>query len=257
MACCHGEMELEHPPVSLRGRAIDSLDTRIKIGFVAIALIANLVSPSPWTPALFGLFSLAGLLVLGIPAKTIVKRMAIPWYIGAVAALTQLFLVGHTPLFHVWQLTGYQEGLARGALILARVWGGTALVLGLSLTTPLTELLETAAWLRVPPVLVELTALIYRYLFLFSEEAARIKDAQTVRLGHTTWWRSIQCYGTLIGMVIVRSYDRAESVYAAMMMRGYTGNIPTKESRSFRRHDWQHAALAVALLGIIASVGWV
>ncbi len=234
-----------------REHALWQVSARAKVLALAVTLMANLVAGTWVTPALIFVGSVALLLRAGVPGATVVKRLLVPWYFAAVAFLMALFLGGQTVLFHVGPLTAYAEGAARGLAIGSKVVGGTAAVLAVSMTTPLTTLLATAAWLRVPPLLVEIAALTYRFLFLLAEEAERIREAQKTRLGHSSWHRAIRSYSTLGGMVVAGSYDRAERVYQAMLLRGYTGAIPVPEAE----RGWSTADVrALVVIGLGLSI---
>jgi energy-coupling factor transporter transmembrane protein EcfT len=56
----------------------------------------------------------------------------------------------------------------------------------------------------------------------------------------------------MIGGLFIRSYERAERVYAAMQSRGYDGSIRFAEERTLSSVDW--TALVVALT-TIAGLG--
>lgn len=226
------------------------MDSRTKVLGVAAGLLINLASPSAVTPLLLASGAFGALMAQGIHPALVMRRLLVPWYIAAVALATQLFWVGHTPLLALGPLVAHQEGLAQGILVASRVVGGTALVLTLSLTTPLAELLATARWLRFPPVLVEMAGLVYRYLFLFSEEAGRIQEAQVVRLGHSGWRRRMRSLGTLLGLVLLRSYDRAATVYEAMAVRGYRGTMPWAQRRKLTARDGKQVLLLAAALAL-------
>ena len=73
------------------------------------------------------------------------------------------------------------EGVAAGAELGLVVLAGVMLMLILGLTTPLPALLSALRWYRVPALLVEIGMLMYRYLFLFVEEAGRMRQAQRLR----------------------------------------------------------------------------
>jgi cobalt/nickel transport system permease protein len=224
---------------------------------LAATLVANMIAPSWVTPALIFVASVVLLLRAGVPRGTLLKRLMVPWYFAAVVLLTQVFFLGQTELFRIGPAVARLEGLWRGIDIASKVVGGTAAVLVLSMTTPMTGLLATAAWLRVPPLVVEIAALTYRYLFLLAEEAERIREAQKTRLGHSSWWKSIRSYSTLGGMVMVNSYDRAERVYQSMVMRGYTGSIPVEAGgHGLSPADIRTLALTIAGLVAAMALGW-
>lgn len=248
-----GEVASDDERMLEREQALGGFGPRAKLIALGAVLVVNLVAPSPLTPFAVFLGSLALLLRAGVPRRTILARLMVPWYFAAVAFLTQLFLAGQTPLFAIGPAVAHVEGLARGLSIAGKVVGGTAAVLVVSMTTPMTGLLATAAWLRLPPILVEIAALTYRYIFLLAEEAERIREAQKTRLGHSGWRNSMRSYGILGGMVMVNSYDRAERLYQAMLLRGYNGDlhIPSGE-KGFSRGDVK--ALLLVALGLAAAL---
>ncbi|MDA8219926.1 MAG: energy-coupling factor ABC transporter permease [Dehalococcoidales bacterium] len=236
-----------------REQALGGVSARAKVIALAGALIVNMVAPSWITPFALFVASVALLARAGVPRHTLITRLMVPWYFAAVAFLTQVFFVGHTVVLEIGPAVVYSEGLLRGVQIASRILGGTAAVLLVSMTTPMTGLLATATWLRVPPVLVEIATLTYRYLFLLGEEVERVREAQKTRLGHGTWRNSIRSYGTLGGMVMVGAYDRADRVYQSMVLRGYKGELPIPEAeRSFSPSDGR--ALALAAVGLVAAL---
>jgi cobalt/nickel transport system permease protein len=196
---------------------------RAKVIVAAAALLANVGATSAFTPLLLGFGALVLIGRAGVPLGKVLRRLAAPLYIALVAFTVQLFLVGETALFEVGPLLATREGMARGILLASKVFGGTSVVVALSLTTPVVELMVIAAWLRVPPILIEVAGLTYRYLFLLAEEAERIREAQTVRLGYVGWRRSLSSYSQMAGLVLLNAYSRAERVYEAMLLRGYDG----------------------------------
>jgi cobalt/nickel transport system permease protein len=92
----------------------------------------------------------------------------------------------------------------------------------LSNTTPFSDLLDVLKRARVPSLMVTTIALMYRYLFVLKDEAARMQAARssrtfTRRRGHA--WTT---FANLIGQLFVRSGLRAERIYSAMSARGWT-----------------------------------
>ena len=84
------------------------------------------------------------------------------------------------------------------------------------------------ARLRVPGLIVNLLQFGYRYAILLAGEARRVRVAMAVRgfrVGVNR--RTYATTGNLIGSVLVRGGDRAESVAAAMAARGFDGTFRT------------------------------
>jgi len=233
---------------------ITGIEARTKIAFTAIALVINLLSTNIYTPIAIAIFCLITLLAIKIPPKLLVLRLTMPLVMAAVVLITQIFFYGATPLFAIpfwgFHLVGYEEGLARGFLIMCRVIGGVSLILFLSMSTPANRLLLAASWFRLPKIFIELALLVYRYIFVFMEEAIAIKDAQRVRLGYRNWRQSMRSLGTLGGSLILRAYNRAERVFEAMLARGYTGTIAINYQPKFGRKDY----LVIFCLGAILVI---
>jgi len=238
---------------------ITGIEARTKIAFTVIALVINLLSPTIYTPIAIAVFCLATLIAIRIPPKLLLLRLIMPLVMAAVVLITQVFFYGTTPLFTIplwgFHLVGYEEGLARGLLIMCRVIGGVSLILFLSMSTPANKLLVAARWFRLPKAVIELSLLIYRYIFVLIEEAIAIKDAQRVRLGYGNWQQSIKSVGTLGGILVLRAYDRAERVFAAMIARGYTGAIAINYTEHFGRKDFIAAIGLSTVLAILYLVG--
>lgn len=238
---------------------VTGIEARTKIAFTVIALVINLLSPTMYTPIAIALFCLAALIAVGIPPKLLALRLTMPLVMAAVVLITQIFFYGTTPLFTIpfwgFHLVGYEEGLARGFLIMSRVIGGVSLILFLSMSTPANKLLLAATWFRVPKIFVELALLVYRYIFVLLEEIVTIKDAQRVRLGYRNWQQSIRSVGTLGGSLVLRAYDRAERVFEAMIARGYTGAMTINYTEHFGRKDFIAAICLSTVLAILYLIG--
>jgi cobalt/nickel transport system permease protein len=86
-------------------------------------------------------------------------------------------------------------------------------------TTPFAELLGTLRRLRLPALLITVLALMYRYLFVLIDEAERMQRARRSRtFSRLRSWPSL---ASLVGLLFVRSTERAERIYAAMCARGW------------------------------------
>ena len=70
--------------------------------------------------------------------------------------------------------------------------------------------------------------------------------------GHT-----LRTYGQLVGMLLLRSFDRSERIVAAMKCRGFRGRFYLMDHFAFSRSDLPFCILAAVLLGILIwEWGW-
>ena len=77
----------------------------------------------------------------------------------------------------------------------------------------------------MPQVMVEMSMMIYRYIFLFLEVSEKMSLAQKLRLRRSGWLSSIRSLGMLIGSLFIRTLDQGERTLVAMNARGYDGEI--------------------------------
>lgn len=233
-----------------------SVDGRVKVVLLALALAVNLMAGGLRVP--FGLAVIAASLIVyaGIRPAVLLKRMVVPVMLAMVVLFSQILWVRSGAIclelpIASWQWTIYTDGLQRGLQLALRMLGGMTTLLCFSLTTPLPELMRAARFFRCPVLLVELTMIIYRYLFLLLEEGQRIRTAQVARLGYAGFRSGLASSGILGGMLLLRTYDRAERNMLAMRSRGYQGVLPGLAAvpiAAIAGRDWLALAIGATLL---------
>jgi len=237
-------------------RLLVTLDGRVKLLLMTVALTVNLTAGGLRVPLALSLLSLLLVLVSGTRLRSFLRRMVVPAMLAVVALLTQLFWFQEgapllrLPLFR-WEMIVYAGGVARGLELASRIVGGMAVLLFFSLTTPLPELMRAARFFRCPPVLVELALIMYRYIFLLQEEGGRIRNAEKSRLGFVDFRSGLRSSGILGGMLVLRTYDRAERSFAAMRCRGYRGALTAVTPGRMQGKDW---GVLVVGLGLLAAL---
>ena len=98
----------------------------------------------------------------------------------------------------------------------------------LTSVTKFTSLLKGIEGLKVPKIFIMIMSFMYRYLFLLIGELQRMQRAKESRtLLKTNNLNVIKTLSNIIGVLFVRSYERAERVYLAMCSRGFDGEIRT------------------------------
>jgi len=106
--------------------------------------------------------------------------------------------------------------------------------------------------LKVPNSLVQMLMFTYRYIFVFVDEFQRIWRAMESRgFKLRTTLNALRTIGKALGMLFVRSYERAERVYRAMRSRGYMGSQKTLVEFEIRMKDYM---LAVFIMGFAVAL---
>ncbi|MDM8000589.1 MAG: cobalt ECF transporter T component CbiQ [Dehalococcoidia bacterium] len=232
---------------------IHRLDPRTKVIAAIAFVLAVVVTPITEWPALLGYFAFIGILTLmsRLPILYVVKRVLLIIPFVVLIGVFNIFRTGE-PLatVHVWhwQLSVTHEGLLTFANVSAKaIICSLALVL-LSSTTSFTNLLRAMQTLRMPKVLVMTLSFAYRYLFVLIDEAMRMWRARDSRNFGGRWIWQIGTIGNMIGTLFIRSYERGERVYAAMVSRGYEGQVRGMDSLSFAPVDAWFAAIGMLFL---------
>jgi len=248
----HPTLEAFSDTCAYGDNALTRADARVKLALALAAIAAVLLSGKILLPlTLFGA-CVAASLVLRVPARVVLWRVAGPLSIAAVMCLLRAFLSHGTPLSHFsiwhWQLTLTREGVAEGILIGARVMGSVSVLILLGSVTPAYKVFGALRWARLPQSLVELALLMYRHIFALLGQLADVHSAQRVRLGYAGFRRSLSSAGNLMGMAILRSLDQADRMHEAMLARGYCGVLPIPVPGPLRRADVLAVAAGLALL---------
>ena len=85
-------------------------------------------------------------------------------------------------------------------------------------------------------VLADMVFLTYRYFDVISKELESMEKAlisKGFKRGRGFWeWNTMKILGYLVGSLFIRSAERSERVYNAMLSRGYSGKLVLKEEES-------------------------
>lgn len=119
-------------------------------------------------------------------------------------------------------------GLLVAAALALKTVALVTLALTLLATAPMHVTLAAAGRLGVPRLLVYLTQLTYRYVFLLLDELNRLRVALRVRgFRNSMSGHAYRTVGQVTGTLLVRGADRADGVAQAMRCRGFDGRIRT------------------------------
>jgi len=250
---------------------VHQLDARAKIvTFFVLIVIAVTTPPDAWAAFLgYGAFLVLILAASRVPPGYILRRAWVILPFLAMVALSIPFLkpggvggglAGHTfsgggLVRHSFSVGGYNFGIRSlsaprsGWMVFWNVFvkSGIAILsmILLSSTTPFPRLLRGLEQLKVPRVLVMLASFAYRYLFLLVDEAERMERARDSRGYDGRWLWHARVIGGMIGALFLRSYERAERVYVAMVSRGFNGRAVSPGGRRMTAGDGAFVAAAV------------
>lgn len=252
---CDGHFDAKR---SCGNSPLHRLDARIKL-ICAFAAVFAIIALTHLETAIIPIVVCVVLVIYSrAPLKGYLKRLMYPTYVAVVIVVIQMFTIGShvVATVPVVSLPIYQEGISMGILIFARVLAASSVLNLLITVTTMETLLDSLAWFRVPSVMLDTTMLMYRYISVVSEEKARIYKAQESRCGYTKSvgvFRKLGNYGTVAGMLLVKSFDRAIKVGDAMVSRGYTGTS-SLFSYSTKKLEKKDIALCVLVISAVVAL---
>jgi len=240
--------------VPMAGAAwVGECDPRLRV--VAAGLIALAVVSLQTRTAAGLALALCALLALaaGSGSGTLVRRLLALEGFMLVLLVMLPFSVPGPALFALGPLSASEAGLARAILIVLKANAVALAVLALVGSMEPVVLGHALARLRVPAKLVQLFLFTVRYVGVIHDEYRRLRQAMRARAfvaradRHT--WRS---FGWLIGMLLVRSFERSERIVAAMKCRGFDGRFHLFDRFAWRPRDTVlGAVLLVAIAGVL------
>jgi cobalt/nickel transport system permease protein len=146
-------------------------------------------------------------------------------------------------------LWGAWNVLAKGTL------GAMAAVLLVS-TTELAAVLRGLERLHVPRAFTTVAGFMVRYADVVSGEMHRMSVARQARGHDPRWLWQARAVAASAGALFVRSYERGERVYLAMVSRGYDGAMPVLREDAAPARAWAAAAVPVLVAGALAGLAW-
>jgi len=244
---------------------IHKLDPRTRfITTFAFILVVVLTPPTRWQAFALYFALLAGLILLSkLPPLYVLKRsLVIVPFVLMIAIFIPFFRPGEVVGSYnvwLWELSITYSGLLVLWNVVIKAWLSILSLIVLSSTTKFSELLKGLEQLRMPKVMVMILSFMYRYIFVLVDEVIRMKQARDSRNfgGKRTW--QLKTIGNMVGTLFLRSYERGERVYGAMVARGFEGQTRTLTNLRFQAVDLYYAmgfAVVLALIGGTILLGW-
>lgn len=181
-------------------------------------------------------------------------------HINLFVLMLALFVPISTPGPAAWSLGGVQwswPGLALAGRIALKANAVLLAARALMLSMEPATLGHACEGLRVPRKLVHIFLFMVRNIDVIWMEYRRLRNAMKLRgfrLGLSL--HALRSLGYLLGMLFVRSIDRADRILEAMKCRGFDGRFYVMESFRLRLVDGGFALLFALLLSGLAYLEW-
>ncbi len=221
------------------GRSIlHKLDPRVKIAVFSGFSILCAVSAGITTPSLFLLYSLILLLIAKLRIKSVFSRLFVAnFFIAFIWIFVPLSYSGN-PYFYVGPLKISQEGLMYVLSITIKCNAIIIATIALLSTSSVFSIAHALDHFKVPKKLITVFFLFYRYITVIHEEYIKIKRAVYARgFIPKTNLHTYKTYAYMVAGILIKSYERAEEIYKAMLCRGFRGYFPLFEHFRMKKTD--------------------
>jgi cobalt/nickel transport system permease protein len=159
--------------------------------------------------------------------------------------------------FTIGPLAGTKEGVLYASQITLKCNAILLAMIALLSTTPIFALGHAMSKLYFPDKIIHLFLFTYRYIHVIFQEYRRLTNAMRIRgFVPRTNIHTYRSYAYLVGMLLVRSYDRAERIHKAMLCRGFSGKYYTLSRSSIKIGDILYLSLMLAAILGLAFLQW-
>jgi cobalt/nickel transport system permease protein len=224
--------------LAYRDTCVHRLEPRAKVIATMLFLVTVISFPKYEVAALvpFFLFPVLLLTLGGIPARFILRKVLLVSPFALLIGIFNPLLDTRTAVVIVG--VPLSAGLLSFFSILLKFALTVSATLLLIATTSFPGVCHAFRRLGFPSLFVSQLLFLYRYL--------RARDMRSFG----TRGAGMKVFARLVGILFLRTVDRAERIYDAMLSRGFRGDIPTLKRSRMAAADLAFMAAAAAFLGV-------
>lgn len=222
---------------------VHRLDPRVKIAVTMVFSLVVALNKHLLGTAISFVLPLALISAAGLEIKKVFMRLAV---VNTFVMFIWLFLPFTTPgetIYVVGPLSVQREGIDAALLITLKSNSIVLMVIALLGTSQVFSLVHALSHLWVPDKLVHLFFFCFRYIHVIHSEYMRLTNAMKIRgFKPKSDMHTYRSYAHLVGMLLVRSFDRSKRILQAMRCRGF-------KNKFYILHHYQMTHCDYALAG--------
>ncbi len=104
-------------------------------------------------------------------------------------------------------------------------------------TMSIEDLAKALRKLHVPKLITSQLVFMYRYIFILIESVEQVNNAYMLRAPNQKGI-NFKVWGSLLGQLLLRSFDKAERIYNAMILRGFNGEYVSYVNEKLKITDF-------------------
>jgi len=217
---------------------VHRLDPRAKLG-AAFAAIVVVVSERIVGEPMHFVWYIAVLLVVAwvsrVPIGFIIRRVIVVLPFIAMASIFYPISAALEGRSVSWNLG--DPAVKAASMIFLKGFTSVVILVLLTSTERFHQLLMGLRKMGMPKLICGISAILYRYIFLLTEEALRTTMARESRTPGKLTVNKINVYGNQSAMIFLRSWERSQTIYSSMMSRGFVGEFPDMHTLKLRGAD--------------------
>jgi cobalt/nickel transport system permease protein len=230
---------------------IHSIDPRVRI-VCAIVYSVIVAVTGEWEVACAGLATAFLFVVLArLSAKHLLHRLLV---VNTFVFLLWLILPFSFPgetLLSIGPFNMSAQGISYTLMLTIKCNAIILLNISLLATCGMFKLVHALDHLGVPNKIIHLFFFIYRYAHVMQLEYRRLQDTLKIRgFKPKTSVHTYRTYGSIIGTLLIRGYERSEQVHKAMVCRGFTGEYWLLDHFKMKRSDVL-TAIIMTIVGVL------
>jgi len=234
---------------------IHRLDPRVKIVATLVFSVVVAVAGSVEAALAAVVFPVVLVALARISLRKLLVRLAV---VNLFTGFLWLFLPFSVPGEAVWSLGPlemHKEGLIYASLITLKCNAIMLTVITLLGTSPVFVLVHALSHMGVPDKLVHLFFFCFRYIHVIHQEYHKLLNAMKIRgFKPKTDLHTYRAYSYLVGMLLVKSFDRSQRILAAMLCRGFRGKFYILGHYEMKQHDYLLGAASILFCAMLLVV---
>lgn len=237
--------EIKHlDELSGRNNIINNIHPLVKLtvtmAYICILASFNRYEVSAMLP--FLLYPVVVIMICEIPAAKIIKRiLAVEPFIIVAGSLNPILDRSTVHIGGIVLSGGWMTLLSLIIKSSLMVSAGFLLIA----TTGIDDIAGAMSLVKVPSIFILLMLLTYRYIFVLIDEAGRLFRAYSLRAPEQKGIK-IKVWGSMVGQLLIRTYNRAQIIYQSMILKGYNGRYNVTGGKRLRCGDTAYLIIWLA-----------
>ncbi|MBL0716567.1 MAG: cobalt ECF transporter T component CbiQ [Desulfosarcina sp.] len=244
--------------LSLSDSFLEEIDPRVKL--IILFLFSIVMAASyRFETLITALFICILIIVAGkVPLKEIFKRLIPVNTLIILLWLILPFSIKGDPVFSIGPFIATKAGLIYTAQISIKSNAMMLMLIAVISSTRIFTIGHALHKLGIPTKLVQLFLFTFRYIHVIYKEYLRLVNAMKIRgFEPGTNLHTYKTFAYLVGMLLVKSSDRAKRVHNAMLCRGFNGRFYSLTSFSMNRKDLFILLLMIFFIVVLGLIEWV